>query len=84
MSALRQQLGQAVDGLEQMLAERLDRAVQKVCGQLDSLAAQLQEALTQSLAADIEHLRVALADKAGQVERLQALVREIDNKPVSK
>ncbi|MDD2721865.1 MAG: hypothetical protein PHH47_11220 [Gallionella sp.] len=33
---------------------------------------------TQSLAADLERLRAALADKAGQVERLQMLIREID------
>lgn len=84
MSALRERLAQVVTELQQMLAERLDHAVQQVCTQLDALAGQLQEALTQSLAADLERLRSALADKAGQVERLQALVREIDaGAPVS-
>lgn len=78
MSALRERLAQAVAELQQTLAERLDQAVQEVCAQLDTLAGQLQAALTQSLAADLERLRAALADKAGQVERLQALVKEID------
>ena len=61
-----------------MLAERLNQTVQQVCAQLDALAGQLQAALTQSLAADLERLPAALADKAEQVGRLQALVREID------
>ncbi|MCW2313542.1 dynamin family protein [Rhodoferax antarcticus] len=78
MAALREQLAQVVSELQQTLAERLNRAVQQVCTQLDTLAGQLQEALTQSLAADLDRLRTALADKAGQVERLQGLVKEID------
>ena len=82
-SALRQQLSQTVVELQQMLAERLDRAVQEVCAQLEALAGQLEGALTESLAADLERLRVALADKAGQVDRLQALIREIDSQCVT-
>lgn len=78
MSALREKLAAVVDELQQTLAERLSQAVQQVCAQLDTLAGQLQEALTQSLAVDLDRLRTALADKAGQVERLQALVKEID------
>lgn len=78
MSALRERLAQVVGELQQMLAERIDLAVQQVCAQLDTLAGQLQEALTQSLAADLERLRTALADKSSQVERLQMLVKEID------
>lgn len=78
MSALRQRLEQIVGEMQQTLATNLDQAVQQVCAQLDALAQQLQAALTQSLAADIERLRAALADKAKQVERLQALVKEID------
>ncbi len=79
MSALREQLAQVVAALQQALAEQLDQAVQQVCAQLDTLAGQLQEALTQSLAADLDRLRAALADKAGQVERLQDLVQKIDD-----
>jgi hypothetical protein len=78
MSALRERLTQVVGELQKTMSASLDQAVQQVCAQLDTLAGQLQEALTQSLAADLERLRIALADKAGQVERLQALVKEID------
>ncbi len=78
MSALRERLAQVVEALQQTFAERLDQAIKQVCTQLDALAGQLQEALTQSLAADLERLRAALADKAGQIERLQALVKAID------
>lgn len=84
MSALRERLADVVGKLQQMLAERLDRAVQQVCAQLDTLAGQLQEALTQSLAADLERLRAALADKTRQVAHMQALVREIDNQCASR
>lgn len=78
MSALRERLAQVVGELQQLLVERLDLAVEQVCTQLDTLAGQLQGALTQSLAADLDRLRVALADKVGQVERLQGLVQKID------
>lgn len=78
MSALHEQLAHVVGEMQQLLAEQLDLAVQRVCAQLDTLAWQLQESLTQSLAADLERLRIALADKAVQVERLQVLVKEID------
>lgn len=79
MVALREQLAKVVSQLQQTLAQQLDQAVQQVCTQLDTLAGQLQAALTQSLAADLEHLRAGLADKAAQVERLQGLVRKIDD-----
>lgn len=79
MSALREKLAQVVNALQQTLATSLDQAVQQVCAQLDTLAGQLQEALTQSLAADLERLRAALADKTRQVAHLQVLVHEIDN-----
>lgn len=78
MSALRERLAQGVGDLQQTLAIRLDQAVQQLCAQLDTLAGQLQEGLTQSLSADLERLRAAMADKAAQVERLQALVKVID------
>jgi hypothetical protein len=78
MSALRERLAQVVAELQQTLAGRLDLTVQQVCDQLDTLAGQLHEALTQSLAVDLERLRAALADKAVQVERLQRLVTEVD------
>jgi len=78
MAALRERLAQVVAELQHMLAEQLDRAVQQTCQQLDALAGQLQAALTNSLATDLERLRTALADKAGQVARLQALLHEID------
>lgn len=78
MSALRERLAQIVSELQQTLATSLDQAVQQVCVQLDTLAGQLQEALTQSLAADLERLRTALADKTRQVKHLQALEHEID------
>lgn len=78
MSALRERLVQVVGDLQQLLAERLDGAVQQVCADLDALAEQLKDALTQSLAADLERLRVSLADKKRQIERLQALQIEID------
>jgi hypothetical protein len=78
MSALRERLAQVVGELQQTLAGRLDRAVQQVCAKLDTLAGQLQAALTQSLAADLIRLRTALADKVAQVERMQALVKKID------
>lgn len=74
MSALRDRTAQLVGDLQQTLAERLDQAVQQTCAQLDTLASQLREALSQSLTDDLDHLRAALADKAGQVERLQALM----------
>lgn len=79
MSALRERLAQIVDELQQTLAASLDQAVQQVCSQLDTLAGQLQEALTQSLEDDLERLRAALADKAQQVAHLQALVAMIEN-----
>ena len=79
MAALRERLAQVVEALQQTQAKQLDRAVQQVCTQLDALAGQLREALTQSLAADLDRLRAALADKAGQVERLQGLVQKIDD-----
>lgn len=79
MSALRERLAQIVDELQQALAASLDQAVQQVCSQLDTLAGQLQEALTQSLEDDLERLRAALADKAQQVAHLQALVAMIEN-----
>lgn len=79
MSALRERLAQIVGELQQTLATSLDQAVQQVCVQLDTMAGQLQEALTQSLAADLERLRTALADKTRQVKHLQALVYEINN-----
>lgn len=78
MAALRERLAQVVADLQQTLAVRLDDAVKQACSQLDTLAGQLQQALTQSLAADVERLRAALADKAGQVERLQGLIEEVD------
>lgn len=78
MAELRQRLDKTVSDLQQVLVTRLEQAVQQVCTQLDSLAGQLQEGLTQSLTADLERLRAAMADKTVQVERLQALVREID------
>jgi len=83
MTALRERLAQVVNELQQTLATSLDHAVHQVCVQLDTMAVQLQEALTQSLAADLERLRAALADKTRQVAHLQALVREIDNQCVS-
>lgn len=83
MTALRERLAQVVSELQQMLSERLDRSVQQVCVQLDTLAEQLKEALTQSLAADLERLRTALSNKAMQVEHLQNLVREIENQHAS-
>lgn len=79
MSALRERLAQVVAELQQTLAVRLDQAVQQVCTQLDELAGELGKGLTQSLAADLERLRIALADKAGQLESLQDLVRKIDD-----
>ncbi len=78
MSALRERLAEVVGGMQQTLGTRLDEAVQQVCAQLDALAGQLQEALTASLAADLERLRAAMADKTQQVAHLQALVRGID------
>ena len=78
MSALRERLAQVVGELQQTLGRHLDQSVQEVCTQLDALAGQLESALTQSLAADLERLRAALADKTQQVARLQALVHEID------
>jgi hypothetical protein len=78
MSALRERLAQVVGELQQTLGTSLDQAVQQVCAQLDTLAGQLQEALSQSLAADLERLRTALADKSCQVDRLQMLMQEID------
>lgn len=83
MSALRERLAQIVGELQQTLAASLDQAVQQVCVQLDTMAGQLQEALTQSLAADLEHLRAALVDKTRQVKHLQALVHEINNQYLS-
>lgn len=77
MSALRERMAKLVGDMQQTLAERLDQAVQQTCAQLDTLAGQLKEALSQSLADDLDHLRTALADKAGQVERLEALVSVI-------
>jgi hypothetical protein len=79
MSALRRQLEQVIGKLQQDFIQNLDLSVQKVCHELDTLAGQLQEALTKSLITDIDRLRIALADKAGQVERLQSLVKEIDS-----
>lgn len=78
MAALRERLAEVVETLQRQMAQQLDQAVQQVCAQLDTLAGQLQAALTESLAADLERLRAALADKTRQVERLQALVGEID------
>ncbi len=78
MAALRSRLEQVVDELRQTLGARLDQAVQQACTQLDTLAGQLQEALTLSLTADAERLRAALADKTRQVAHLQALLRVID------
>lgn len=78
MAALRERLAQVVEAFQQTLAERVNQAVQQVCAQLDTLAGQLQAALTQSLAAELERLRTALDDKAKQVARLQALVEKID------
>lgn len=83
ISALRERLAHVVEELQQLLAERLDQAVQQVCDQLDTLAGHLQEALTRSLAADLERLRATLEDKSRQVMHLQALLREIDNLCVS-
>lgn len=80
MSALRDRLANVVETLQQQMAQRLDYTVRQVCAQLDTLAAQLQAALSESLAADLERLRADLSDKARQVERLQALVREIDTR----
>ncbi|CBL44889.1 Hypothetical protein HDN1F_13060 [gamma proteobacterium HdN1] len=77
-AALRESLAEAVENLQQSLAKQLEKAVQLVCDQLDSLSSQLQAALTASLAAELERLHAALADKAQQVKRLQALVAEID------
>lgn len=78
MSALRERLAEVIGALQQALAERLDQAVRQVCAQLDTLAGQLQEVLTQSLTSDLERLRAALADKAAQVERLKVLITDID------
>lgn len=83
MSALRERLAQIVGELQQTLATGLDQAVQQVCVQLDTMAGQLQEALTQSLAADLERLRAALVDKTRQVKHLQTLVHEINNQCLS-
>lgn len=82
MSALRERLAKIVGDLQQTLSASLDQAVQRVCAQLDVLAEQFQEALTQSLATDLERLRIALADKTKQVAHLQALVHEIDNQRI--
>lgn len=83
MSALRERLADVVQDLQQQLAQRLNRAVEQVCAQLDILAEQLYTALTESLAADLERLCAAMADKTQQLERLQALVHEIDNQCTS-
>lgn len=79
MSALRERLAQIVTELQQTLAASLDQAIRQVCSQLDTLAGQLQEVLTQSLADDLERLRAALADKTQQVTHLQALVAMIES-----
>ena len=79
MAALRERLAEVVETLQRQMAQQLDQTVQQVCAQLDTLAGQLQAALTESLAADLERLRAALADKTRQVERLQALLDEIDH-----
>lgn len=78
MSALRERLAKVVATLQRHMAQQLDQAVQLVCAQLDALAGQLQRALTESLAAELERLRTALADKAQQVERMRALLGEIE------
>lgn len=78
MAALREQLAKVVESMQQTLVIRLDKAVQQVCDQLDALSGQLQEALTQSLTADLERLRIALVNKRQQIEHLQTLVDEVD------
>ena len=78
MSALRERLAQVVDDLQRTLAQRLESAVQQACDQLDALASQLKDSLTENLAADLERLRAAMADKAAQIERLQTLVQEVE------
>lgn len=83
MSALRERLAGVVEQLQRELVARLEQAVQLLCDQLDTLAGQLQERLSQSLAADLERLRAAFADKAAQVEHLQALVGELDRQIAS-
>ncbi len=83
MTALRERLAQVICELQQTLVTSLDQAVQQVCVQLDTMAGQLQAALTQSLAADLEYLRAALANKTWQVAHLQALAHEFDDKCIS-
>ena len=50
----------AFSTLQRQMAQQLDQAVQQVCARLDTLAGQLQAALTESLAADLERLRAGL------------------------
>lgn len=78
MSALRERLAEVVETLQRQMAQQLNQTVQQVCTQLDALAEQLRTALSESLAAELERLRAALADKTKQAERLQALLVEID------
>lgn len=77
MAELRRRLAHTVGQLQQLLAQRLNDAVQQACKQLEALAGTLHQALSQSLAADLERLHTSLTDKTRQVAHLQDLVREV-------
>jgi methyl-accepting chemotaxis protein len=79
MAALRTQLEQTVEALYEKLVEEIDQAVQQVCTELDTLAGQLQQALTQSLNDEIEQLRKAFAEKAKEIDHLQTLITAIED-----
>lgn len=76
---LRQRQHEIVREMQQTLAETLDRAVTHSCAQLDALASQLHEALTQSLNEEIERRRQALTEKEAEIARLEDLLETIDN-----
>ena len=78
MAALRRQLEELANTLLRNLVEQVDQAVHQVCKELDALAEQMHEALTQSLREEIERLRLAYDDKAKKMEQLQALVAIIE------
>jgi tRNA U34 5-carboxymethylaminomethyl modifying GTPase MnmE/TrmE len=79
MAALRTQLEQTVEALYEKLVEEIDQAVQQVCTELDTLAGQLQQALTQPLNDEIEQLRKAFAEKAKEIDHLQTLITAIED-----
>jgi tRNA U34 5-carboxymethylaminomethyl modifying GTPase MnmE/TrmE len=79
MAALRTKLEQTVEALYKKLVEEIDQAVQQVCTELDTLAGQLQQALTHSLNDEIEQLRKAFAEKTKEIAHLQTLITAIED-----